>query len=380
MKKWLSILLCFLLVFMAGCNKKEKPNTQSGGSQTQDGQGEDPNVPYRIAVVTGDPVYNEAIFEAQRQAAADSRIITRKFSDELSAENTVSICTELADDPLVKAIVFVRAVAGIDEAIQKVKEKRPDIMFIAGADTEDAGFVAQRADLVLSQDMYRMGTEIVNEAYRMGAKRLIHYTFARHLLSEPVLERRSRMAARCEELGMEFIDVTSPDPHTADGGGGESRLFVEEDVSTKVGDYGANTAFYSTDCTIHTYMIKAVLECGAIYPQPCCPSPFHGYTSFFGIDVGEYNDPDGVLREISKKIADYGNTGRMATWAVSSDILMVKAGVEYAKLYCEGEIGLDVNREKIDEILDNCSGGRTSTSAFEHAPNCILFLCDYYML
>lgn len=370
MKKWICILLAAVLLLPAGCKKNNGPNGQETGAE----------VPYKIAIVTGGPVYNEAIFAAKRLAEKNPIFITRTYSDDLSAENTVSICTSLAEDPLVKAIIFVRAVAGIDEAARKVKEMRQDILFIAGADTEDAGFVAQTADLVFAQDMYTMGTEAVNEAYRMGAKRFIHYTFARHLLSEPVLRRRELMVQRCEELGMEFIDVTSPDPHTADGGGGESRLFVEEDVSQKVGDYGANTAFYSTDCTIHTYMIKAVLESGAIYPQQCCPNPFHGYTAFFGIDVGEYNDPEGVLRQISQNIAKYGNTGRMATWPLSSDILMVDVGAAYAMKYCEGEIGKEVNREVLDGIFEEMTSGRSHLEALSHAPNCILFSLDYYML
>ncbi|MBE7062612.1 MAG: DUF3798 domain-containing protein [Clostridia bacterium] len=375
MKKILCILLCLLVLVPAGCKKTGEntvltPGVEGGGA----------DVPYKIAVVTGDTVYSEAIFEARRQAANNPCIITRTFPDDMSAENTISICTELAADPLVKSIVFVRAVAGIDEAVKKVKAARPDILFIAGADTEDAGFVAQTADLVMTQDMYNMGTEVINEAYRMGAKTFIHYTFARHLLSEPVLRRREAMVKRCEELGITFIDVTSPDPHTAEGGGGESRLFVEEDVSTQVGDYGANTAFFSTDCTIHTYLIKAVLENGAIYPQQCCPNPFHGYTAYFGIDSGEYNDPAGILRETSRQIAAYGMTGRMATWPLSPDILMVKAGVTYALAYCNGEVGLELDREKFDSIFDSISDGRASVRSMGHAPNCLLFLCEYYML
>ena len=369
MKKWICMILTLIMLLPAGC--KKKTGEPQNGSE---------DVPYKIGIVTGSAVYNEAIFAANRHAAEKAYIVTRTFPDNMSAENTVSICKELAEDPKMRAIIFVRAVAGIDDAVKAVKEMRPDILFIAGADTEDAGFVAQTADVVMAQDMYSMGREIINEAYRMGAKKFIHYTFARHLLSEPVLRRREIMTERCEELGIEFIDVTSPDPHTADGGGGESRLFVEEDVSQKVGDYGANTAFYSTDCTIHTYMIKAVLECGAIYPQQCCPSPFHGYTAYFGIDAGEYNDAEGVLRRISQEIAKYGNTGRMATWALSSDLLMVDAGVAYAEAYAKGEVGEDFNKEKMQEIFDRLSEGRASLTYMSHAPNCLLFLCDYYML
>jgi len=369
-KKLFCMLLCVLFILPAGCKKTgEKGRPTKGG-----------DVPWKIAVVTGSASQGEAVYAAEKLANENNFIVTRTFPDDLSAESTVSICKELSEDPLVRAIVFVRAIAGIDEAAKQVKAARPDILFIAGADTEDAGFVAQTADLVLAEDMYTMGTEIINEAYRMGAKKFIHYTFARHLLQEPVIRRREIMVKRCEELGIDFMDVTTPDPINAEGGKEEARQFIEEDVPQQVGDYGANTAFFATDCSIHAELIKQVMECGAILPQQCCPSPFHGYTEMFGIDVGDYSDPEGVLRQIAEGIAPYGNTGRMATWPLSSDVLMVKAGVEYAKAYCEGEIGIQLDREKINGVFDVLSNGRASLSALSHAPNCLLFLCEYYML
>ena len=156
-KKTGALFLALLMLLPAGCRKNE------GGT----GKSE---VPYKIGIVTGGAVYNEAVFAAERQAAAKDYIVTRTFPDDMSAEKTVSICTELAADPAMRAIVFVRAVAGIDEAARKVKEARPDILFIVGADTEDAGFAAQTADIVFTQDFYAMGREVANEAYRMGAK------------------------------------------------------------------------------------------------------------------------------------------------------------------------------------------------------------------
>ena len=368
MKRFLCLLLC-IPVLLSGCKKAEKKAHTT-----------DDNAPYKIGIVTGSAVYSEAVFEAERMAEKYNFVTTTTYADNLSAENTIEICTKLAEDPAIRAIVFVRAIAGIDQAIEAVKAKRPDVLFITGADTEDAAFVSQKADICMAQDMYSMGREIVDEAYRMGAKRLIHYTFARHLLSEPIIRRREIMVARCNELGMEFIDVTTPDPEDAEGGGAEARIFIEEDVPEQVGNYGSGLAFFCTDCTIHAQLIKAVLECGAIYPQPCCPSPFHGYTSFFGIDCGRVDDPEGVLKQIANGVAQYGNTGRMATWALSSDVLMVQAGVQYAIDYCEGRITEKADFDHMQRIFTELSHGRCKITPPSSNPNCFLFLCDYYML
>ncbi len=362
-KRVLCILLAVLCILPAGCSKNE-----NGGK-----------VKYKIGVVTGSENRGEAFYAAAR-LAENPAFLVRTYSDEMKSEETVSICTELAEDPAVRAIVFVRAIAGIDEAIRKVKETRSDILFIAGALTEDAGFVAQTADLVLAEDMVAMGREIVNEAYRMGAKKFIHYTFARHLMREPVLRRRETMVARCEELGISFMDITTPDPLNAEGGAEEAKSFILEDVPEQVGNYGANTAFYATDCTIAPELIRAVMESGALYPQPCCPSPFHGFTEALGVDAGGYDEPNRVLREVAAGITPYGNTGHMATWPVSAEILMVEVGIEYARAYCEGKVKKEIDRETLDAIFDEKSGGRATLSEMAHAKNCFLFLCEPYML
>ncbi len=371
MKKLLCILLCLPLLLI-GCKKTEK-NPAGGHAAT----GED--TPYKIGIITGSAVYNEAVFAAERLAEKYNFITTAMYADNLSSENTISVCTKMAEDPKVRAIVFVRAIAGIDAAIDAVRATRPDMLFIVGADTEDAAFVSQKADISMAQDIYGMGREMIDQAYRMGARHFIHYTFARHLLSEPVLRRREAMVARCKELGIEFMDVTTPDPEDAAGGGAEARIFIEEDVPEQVGNFGPSTAFFCTDCTIHTQLIKTVMECGAIYPQQCCPSPFHGLPNVFGIDVGSYHDPDGVLRQIAQGVADYGATGRVSTWPISSDTLMVEAGVQYAQDYCEGRVTEKANKAHMQAIFDSLTGGRCHIGDNGNG-NCFLFICDYYML
>lgn len=368
MKKILCFLLCIPLL-LSGCSK-----TKEGGSAPLG------DAPYKIGIVTGGAVYSEAIFAAQRLAEKYNFVTTMQFADSLSADNTVSVCTKLAEDPAMRAIVFVRAIAGIDRAIETVKASRPEMLFIVGADTEDASFVAQKADISMAQDMYAMGTEIIDQAYRMGARHFIHYTFARHLLSEPVLRRREVMVRRCKELGIEFMDITTPDPEGAEGGGAEARIFIEEDVPEQVGNYGPGTAFFCTDCTIHAQLIKTVLECGAIYPQPCCPSPFHGLPNTFGVDVGTYNDAEGVLGQIAEGVSNYGETGRVSTWPLSPDILMVEAGVQYAIDYCEGRVTERADKAHMQSIFKTLSDGRCYITDTASQSNCFLFLCEYYML
>ena len=47
-------------------------------------------------------------------------------------ETTISVIAGLADDPLMKAVIVNQAVPGTTEAFRRIKERRPDIICIAG--------------------------------------------------------------------------------------------------------------------------------------------------------------------------------------------------------------------------------------------------------
>lgn len=364
MKKVLCILTT-LLVLLTGCKDLNPAMTETGNH-------------YKVAVITGDGSISEAVYEAERVAKQYNFVETAVYDNSLSKEQTEKICLDFAEDRDIKAIVFVKAILGIDSAVEKVKAIRPDIIFICGAKTEDASFVAAKADICMAPDIYNNGTQIIDQAARMGATKFIYYTFARHLLIEPMFRRREIMIKRCGELGIDFIDITCPDPTTAEGGVEEARNFIKEDVASKVGDYGANTAFYCTDCETHQQLIQTVMENGAILPQQCCPNPFHGYPALFGVDTGKYDDTNAVLQKISRCIAPYGNSGRMSTWAVSTENIMVKAGVEYAIEYCEGRTDGTVDDGVLKAVIDKASDGRCSFSKYGTAKNCVMLLVDYY--
>ena len=100
-------------------------------------------------------------------------------------------------------------------------------------------------------------------------------------------------------------------------------------------------------------MIKAIIEQKALYPQQCCPSPFHGYPGALGIEIPEdkAGDVPYVVEQITAKVAEAGMSGRMATWPVPINMLFVEGGVEYARAFIEGEFTEPVNQEKLQSIF-----------------------------
>lgn len=371
MKKVLVLLLVALMIFsLVGC----------GGSSKVD---------YKIGIITGTVSQGDEEYYAAQQAAEKygDMIITTTYPDNFSTETetTISNVVALASDPDVKAIIFIQAVPGAAAAIDKVRETRPDMLFICGVPAEDPGVIASKADVVLQADEISMGKTIIEQAKKEGAKTFIHYSFARHLSYATIAARRELLMSTCEELGIKFVDATAPDP-TGDAGVSGAQQFILEDVPRKVEEYGVDTAFFSTNCAMQEPLIRSVLEQKAIFPQQCCPSPFHGYPAALGIDVeGHEGDVTWMLEQISAKVKEAGNSGRMSTWPVAINMAMINASVEYAIAFCEGKTDGAFDAAVFQEKLEDVAGGKENITISTYKDeangtldNYLMLLCSYY--
>lgn len=377
MKKILSVLLvALLLVGICAC----------GGGKTEN------DAPaYKIGIITGTVSQGDEEYAAAQKMKEKygDMIVTATYPDNFSSEveQTIATATNMAADPDVKVIVWVQAVPGATAAINKIKETRDDILFISGVCAEDPGVIAAASDICLLVDELSMGKTVVEQAAKQGAKTFVHISFERHLGYTTIAARRERMIATCKELGIEFVDATAPDP-TGDAGTTGAQAWVTENIKVYVEKYGKDTAFFCTNCGMQVPLIQQCAELGAIFPQQCCPSPFHGYPSAFNISMdGHEGDVDYILDEITKKVAEYGNTGRMSTWKVPVNMLMVEAGVEYGIKHCEGQITPDEGKTYNEEALFaeiRAIGGeeaqitKYSDDAVGELDNFYLILCPFY--
>ncbi len=305
----------------------------------------------KIGILTGTVSQNEEEYRAAQKVVEKygaDRVVLMTYPDKFMDEQdtTIANIVSMASDPDIKAIVIVQAVPGVSAGIKKAKELRDDLLFIAGTPGEDPGMIANNADIVLAMDELAMGSTIPEQAKKMGATTFVHYSFPRHMSYALLAARRDLFKENCAKLGLEFVDATAPDP-TGDAGVTGAQQFILEDVPKMVAKYGKQTAFFSTNCGMQVPLIAASLETGAIYPQPCCPSPYHGYPSALNINVPEDKKGDVayVVEEITKAIAAKGGTGRFSTWPVPVAMMFVEAGSEYAMKYASGEIKEKVNLE-----------------------------------
>lgn len=317
MKKLLLICLFALLsvafVFAGGAQESKKAET----AKVED---------FHIGVVTGTVSQSEddlrgaeALISEYGSVANGGMIQHVTYPDNFmeEQETTISVIAGLADDPKMKAIIVNQSVPGTTEAFRRVKEKRPDILCIAGEAHEDPGVISSAADLTANNDFVARGYLIINTAHQLGCDTFVHISFPRHLSYETMARRVAIMRATCEELGMKFVMETAPDP-TSDVGVAGAQQYVLEKVPAWIEQYGKNAAFFCTNDAHTEPLLKQLLAYGGYFIEADLPSPLMGYPGALGIDLSaEAGDFSAILKKVENSVINKNGAGRFGTWAYS---------------------------------------------------------------
>ena len=368
-KKLLSLALAALMVLaVTGCrNAAPAPSsdpapapTTSAAPDAGSSNPEPAAANYKIGIITGTASQgDEEITQANKMKEKyPDMIVTATYPDNFTTETetVISNAVAMASDPDVKAIVWCQAIPGTTAAINKVKETRPDMLFIVGTPGEDPGVIAPVADIVFQTDEPGCGITIPAQAAKQGAKTLIHYSFPRHMSYALIVARHENLKKYCAENNIELVDVTAPDP-TGDSGITGAQQFIMEDVPRQVATYGKDTSFFTTNCGMQEPLIRKVFEEGAIYTLQCCPSPFHAYPAALNIDMaGHEADVAYIMEQLGKKADEYNMHGRASTWGVPCNMLFIDAGVEYAKKVLDGQTSGVVDDKVIRDTIAECAG------------------------
>lgn len=373
MKRIVTLLLVLAMVLsLAACGSGD-----SGAAKAD----------YKIGIITGTVSQGEEEYQAAQNLKAKygDKVVTATYPDNFSTETeqTIATVTNMAADPDVKAIVFVQAVPGAAAAINKVKETRDDILFITGVCAEDPAVIAAAADICMLVDEIQMGKTIIEQAAKMGAKTFVHISFERHLGYATISARQALFKENCARLGIKYVEATAPDP-TGDAGVTGAQAWVTENIKVYVDQYGKDTAFFCTNCSMQVPLIQQCAELGAIYPQQCCPSPYHGYPSAFNISTeGHEGDVPYMLEQITAKVAEYDNTGRMSTWEVPVNMVMIEAGFNYAEKWIKGEITERCDEAALLKEIQAIAGDAASISKYSdeatgEIANFFMILCPFY--
>lgn len=267
------------------------------------------------------------------------------FTEEL--ETTIQTIVNMSDDPLMKAIIVNQAVPGTTEAFRQIKERRPDIITIAGESHEDLPEIASAADLVANNDFVARGYLIIRTAHELGVDTFVHISFPRHMSYETMSRRVAIMKAACEEFGMTFVLETAPDP-TSEVGIPGAQAYILEKVPEWVEKYGKNAAYFCTNDAHTEPLLKQLLAYGGYFIEADLPSPLMGYPGALGLDLSaEAGDFAKILAKVESAVVEKGGEGRFGTWAYSYGYTQSAGLAEHAMNVIKGESELD----DIDDLI-----------------------------
>ncbi len=197
---------------------------------------------YHIGIITGSVSQSEddrrgaeAFQEMYGEDRVKLAIYPDNFTEEL--ETTIQTIVNMSDDPDMKAIIVNQAIPGTTEAFRQIKERRPDILCLAGESHEDLPEIGSAADLVVNNDFVARGYLIIRTAHELGCKSFVHISFPRHMAYETMSRRVAIMKEACKEFGMDFVLETAPDP-TSDVGVAGAQAYILEKVPEWVDKYG----------------------------------------------------------------------------------------------------------------------------------------------
>ena len=340
--------------------------------------------PTKIAILTGSEAQSSEEYMAAMNAVETygaERVIVEYYADNFAdnPEATTEQILDLAMNRDVSAIIVAQSVPGTLEGFEMARDNREDILLVSVVPMEDFGDMSNAADILLYSDEPAQAETIMRKCEEWGIDVLVHYSFDRHMQIGSIWARRNAMYARAEELGIEFLDVKIPDPVSSAGLEG-ARSFIEENLPEVMAEYeGQKVAFFSTNCGVQATLQSAVLEHDlAYYPQPCCPSPYHGFGEALGVvDELDYGRPAEALRTVAEALFERNAADRFSTWAAPVNMGMVDVAAEYAMLYADEKISDRNDGELLNELFNEHFSGATIHTEFHNGYSILLAPIDF---
>ena len=332
--------------------------------------------PFHIGIMTGtvsqseDDLRGAELMIQKYGNSAEGGMITHltypdNFMSEM--ETTIGQIVGLADDPKMKVIVVNQAVPGTAEGFRRVREKRPDIILLAGTAQEDPAVITAAADLATIADDISRGYTIPLGAQKMGAKTFVHISFPRHMSYETLGRRRAIMEAACKDLGIRFVFETAPDPTTEVGVSG-AQVFILEHVPAWIEKYGKDTAFFCTNDSHTEPLLKRIAELGGYFVEADLPSPLMGYPGALGIDLSQVRgDWPAILKKVEEAVEKAGGKGRMGTWAYSIGYTHSAALAEFGKRVVEEKAKVDSLKDLVACYNEFTPGAKWNASYYTDA-------------
>ncbi|MCL1817111.1 MAG: DUF3798 domain-containing protein, partial [Clostridiales bacterium] len=233
--------LMLVLVIIAGCHKldpmenspKKDPSGTSASvddyldnSPTEDSTSQLVPTDYHIGIVTKGFDFAEDELRGVEELVAKYDTVQNggkiqwyiyPMNLATNREAFVSMIAELADDPLMKAVIVPTYIQGTAAGFQKIKDTgRDDILLLTNMPQDDPEVIKNVATIIVNEDHVLRGYYDIVRTKNMGATTFVHMSFPRHMSTDVLARRKAIYEEACKDLGLKFVFETVPDPAAGD--------------------------------------------------------------------------------------------------------------------------------------------------------------------
>lgn len=299
--------------------------------------------------------YNEALRIQEEYGAEQVLIETYDADYAKSASAIAEAAKKLSDNPAVKAIVFARGSTGVSQAMNAVKNARPDIKCICVNFLESEYQISNSADIGIAIDDHAVYHNMVNQAKNSGLKTVVFFVPTHYKNNKSVTESADTLQHVCEETGMGFayVEIASESTNIE-----AVKAATKNAVAKYVSANSNEVAFFTTSCIAKDALITSAVEKDAGYIYSYCNCPRNHYQSSFAVADGEtYIESIENIKTAAANLL----TKKFAYLDVEPAETLTRIAVNYAIAYANG----DVDAEGIDSnaIKSACKASVKNTEA-----------------
>ncbi|MCL2108237.1 MAG: DUF3798 domain-containing protein [Oscillospiraceae bacterium] len=240
--------------------------------------------------------------------------------------------------------------------------------------SENSELLEEAVYLTLVFDYEKMAEILPVKAQELGADTIIYFRHETEPDSDYVETERHRiMREKCDEIGLLFVEQPFYHPTC----GSDYARFMGEEVSPIVEEYGTDSVIVGLDNWRVFSMRTIFVPTHQGWFE--CPIGINQYR------FSNYNSEDEIPRQIEvarENLAEIGELGRVASWAMPMKTLFALAAAEYGDISENSEQGIDLIRlEKImRDIITENTGVQTDVylKICEERENHVLVMPEYF--
>ena len=188
------------------------------------------------------------------------------------------------------------------------------------------------------------------------------------------------MQKTSEQLGMEWVEVVTPDPQTGSGTG-PMLQFLREDIPRQISKYGTETNIFGTNCPMYDVIIDEALKLKFMVAEQCCPTPTQAYPTVMGLEISEEDawDFEKINEMIRTHAAEAQMTNRLGGWPMPATVFVPQYAVELAKKLIDDPSFDYNNLQQLNQFAKDISGYTVTFDNFKPAEDSPA-LENYYVM